>query len=40
VRLNAGTFLSIRLAGQAIGSARIPANHLMRLLEGFNEGER
>jgi hypothetical protein len=32
-------FLSIRLAGQAIGSARIPATHLIPFLEGFNEGE-
>jgi hypothetical protein len=30
-------FLSIRLAGQAIGAARIPVNHLIRLLEAFNK---
>ena len=30
-------FLSIRLAGQSIGSARIPVNHLIRLLEGFHK---
>jgi hypothetical protein len=30
-------FLSIRLAGQAIGSARIPVNHLLRLLTEFNK---
>lgn len=30
-------FLSIQLAGKAIGSARIPINHLMRLLTEFNK---
>lgn len=30
-------FLSIRLAGKAIGTARIPVNHLLRLLKEFNK---
>ena len=30
-------FLSIKLSGNAIGSARIPVTHLMRLLTEFNK---